>query len=72
MIWRTKKEIIIAYLLQNYKTQHKTQKHTIIKIVKVMELEKDSGSTSLHALFQGLTMRLKRDDWKVVVRYKEV
>jgi hypothetical protein len=37
-----------------------------------MELEKDSGSTSLHALFQGLTMRLKRDDWKVVVRYKEV
>jgi hypothetical protein len=34
---------------------------------KINGLEKVSGSTSLHT--QGLTMRLKKDDWKVVVRH---
>ena len=42
------------------------------QVVKVMELENVSGSTSSHTLFQGLTMQLKKDDWKVVFRHIRV
>jgi hypothetical protein len=42
------------------------------KVVKAIGLEKVSGPTILHTLFQGLTKRLKEDDWKVVVRHKGV